>query len=261
MEGKVELRVEDFLGKGKVAHLTLDYRERINIVNTPLLLELRSAIESLHHDDDLRVMVLTGGGEKAFIGGADIREMVDLNPEFAREFITRLHNVCLAIREFPVPVIAKISGYCIGGGLEIAASCDLRVASEDSTFSMPEVRVGIPSVIEAAILPRLMGWGNARELIYTGETISAMEALSCGLVERVVAKSEIDAFVDRWVASILKCGPTAIRLQKRLFRAWENLPLDEAIGLGIKYFGEAYRTDEPKTMMEKFLKRERKPKD
>jgi len=162
MNGKVELQIEEIPDKGKIARLTLDYRERINIVNTPLLLQLRSAIESLHHDDQVRVLVLTGAGDKAFIGGADIREMVDLEPDSAREFITRLHNVCLAIREFPVPVIARICGYCIGGGLEIAASCDLRVATEDSTFSMPEVRVGIPSVIEAAILPRLMGWGNAR---------------------------------------------------------------------------------------------------
>src|SRR6185503_218248 len=113
-----------------------------------------------------RVVVLTGAGERAFIGGADINEMAELDEESARVFISQLHEACAALRNLPVPVIARISGYCLGAGLEIAASCDLRVAADHSTFGMPEVRVGIPSVIEAALLPRLIGWGMAARLIY-----------------------------------------------------------------------------------------------
>ena len=101
----------------------------------------------------LRALILTGAGDRAFIGGADINEMVELDQESARIFITHLHEACTALRNLPVPVIARISGYCLGAGLEVAASCDLRIASEHSSFGMPEVRVGIPSVIEAALLP------------------------------------------------------------------------------------------------------------
>ena len=123
----------------------------------------------------------------------------------AEAFIARLHGACAAIRSLPVPVIARISGYCLGGGLEVAASCDLRVASEDSTFGMPEVNVGIPSVIEAALLPRLVGWGKARELVYTGLSISAAEAVSCGLVERV-GQREVSAAVVEFLVLRLGVG-------------------------------------------------------
>ena len=120
---------------------------------------------------------------------------------------------------------------------------------------MPEVRVGIPSVIEAAILPRLIGWGKAAALVYTGEIISAAEAVACGLIERAVPASELDAEVDRWTGAILQNGPRAIRLQKSLLREWESLPLDQAIEQGIDVFATAYETDEPRIFMERFLMR------
>jgi enoyl-CoA hydratase/carnithine racemase len=172
-------------------------------------------------------------------------------------FITRLHEACSALRQLPVPVIARISGYCLGAGLEVAASCDLRVASEHSSFGMPEVRVGIPSVIEAALLPRLVGWGMAARLIYTGETISAQEAAKCGLIESVVPEEQLDEAVNRWVEAILEAGPRAVRLQKALLRQWETLSLDEAIERGIESFAEAYRSDEPLRLMKGFLQRKR----
>ncbi len=142
--------------------------------------------------------------------------------------------------------------------MEIAASCDLGVAADHSTFGMPEVRVGIPSVIEAALLPRLIGWGKAAELIYTGESISAAEALECGLVQRVVSREQLDQAVDRWTQAILEGGPCALRLQKSLIREWERLPLDQAIERGIDSFAAAYETDEPRRLMQRFLTRRRK---
>jgi len=139
--------------------------------------------------------------------------------------------------------------------LEIAAACDLRVAAEHSQFGMPEVRVGIPSVIEAALLPRLIGWGKTAELVFTGDSISAAEALSCGLIERLMPLAQLDQVVEQWIASILQAGPNAIRLQKELLRRWERLPLDQAIEGGIETFAEAYRTDEPRVLMERFRQR------
>ncbi|MFY9571769.1 MAG: enoyl-CoA hydratase [Blastocatellia bacterium] len=254
----IELTLDDRKGRGCVARVTVDYQARLNILNSELIRQLTEAIGSLAKNDRLRVVILTGAGDRAFIGGADINEMVSLDSSLARDFISRLHEASLALRNLPVPVIARINGYCLGAGLEIAASCDLRVAAAHSTFAMPEVRVGIPSVIEAALLPRLIGLGKAAELVYTGESISAVEALSCGLVERVVPAEHLDQAVERWVHAILEAGPRAIRLQKSLIRQWQRLPLDQAIERGIESFAAAYDTDEPRRLMERFLTR-RKP--
>jgi enoyl-CoA hydratase/carnithine racemase len=240
---------------GRVATLTLDNQARINIVNTPILHELIEALIGLASDDDLRVLVLTGAGERAFFGGADIKEMAALNEDEAERFITLLHAFCQGLREFPVPVIARIDGYALGAGLEVAASCDMRVASERASFGMPEVQVGIPSVIEAALLPRLIGWGRAAELIYTGRTMDAAEALGVGMVEAVVPPGELDAAVASRVESICAAGPQSIRAQKLLLREWEKLPLDEAIETGIRTFRASYGTGEPREFMERFLNR------
>jgi enoyl-CoA hydratase/carnithine racemase len=152
-------------------------------------------------------------------------------------------------------VIARIEGYALGAGLEIAASCDLRVAADSAKFGMPEVKVGIPSVIEAALLPRLVGWGRARRLLYTGEIIDAGTAERWGLVERVVAPSELEAAIEEWAAAILAAGPQAIRLQKALIGEWEELSLAEAIERGIEAFAGAYETREPAERMGAFLRR------
>lgn len=253
----VYVDVDDRDHLGKIARITVGYPARVNILTTPLIEKLKAAIQSFHDDERLRVMILSGAGERAFIGGVDINEMVGLDPASAETFITRLHGVCAAIRNLPVPVIARISGYCLGGGLEVAAACDLRVATEDSTFGMPELNVGIPCVIEAALLPRLVGWGKAREIIYTGRALSATEALGCGLVERVTAPEKLDRAVDEWVEAIINAGAQAIRLQKALIRQWEILPIHRAIEKGIQAFGQAYQTDEPRTFMKRFLKTKR----
>ena len=258
---QIEVKIDDNQERGLVARIVVDYQERLNILNSELIRQLTSALDSLNQKEDLRVVILTGAGNRAFIGGADVNEMAELNKTSAKDFITRLHEACARVRNVPVPVIARISGFFLGAGLEMAASCDLRIAADHSTFGMPEVRVGIPSVIEAAILPRLIGWGKAAELIYTGETISAAEAVSCGLIERSVPASELDAEVDRWTSAILQNGPRALRLQKRLLREWESLPLDQAIERGIDVFATSYETDEPRVLMKRFLTRRRQNDD
>jgi enoyl-CoA hydratase len=255
---KVDLTLNDHDKRGCVARIVVDNQARLNILNSELIRQLTAAIKSLGDTERLRVLILTGAGDQAYIGGADINEMAALDKSSARDFIARLHDACAALRQLAVPVIARINGYCLGAGLEIAASCDLRIAADHSTFGMPEVRVGIPSVIEAALLPRLTGWGKAAELIYTGESISAAEALECGLVQRVVPREQLDQAVDRWTQAILEGGPCAQRLQKSLIREWERLPLDQAIERGIASFAAAYETDEPRRLMESFLTRRRK---
>lgn len=258
MSDSEDVRVEVFdRPDGRVATVTVDYQAKLNILGRARTERLRDAFLDLAEDDELRAVVLEGAGERAFIGGADITEMVEFTPATARTFITTLHEACHSMRELPVPVIAKIDGYCLGGGLEIAASCDLRIATDRSTFGMPEVRVGLPSVIEAALLPSIVGWGRARELVYTGESWDAEEAQRAGLLERVVAPEALDGAVDGWLTSILANGPRAIRAQKRLIAQWERLSIDESIALSIDMFEATWEHEEPREAMRAFLDRPR----
>lgn len=247
------------LGEGWVAWVAIDKPDpgNLNIIGSPEMEQLAGVLDDLASAPDLRAMVLTGGGERAFIGGANIHEMAGLRPSTAREFISALHGVCERLRSISVPVIARIQGFCLGAGLEIAAACDLRVASDDATFGMPEVKVGIPSVIEAALLPRLIGIGKARELVMTGRTMDADEALRCGLVERVAPASALDAAVEAWLGDIAQCGPDALAAQKVLCRAWEEQPLSAAIDTGIDHFARAFEGEEPARMLNGFLDRKR----
>jgi enoyl-CoA hydratase/carnithine racemase len=239
---------------GRVARLTVDNARHLNALNSALMVEFVETLGRLASDEKLRAVVLSGAGEKSFIVGADIGEMAAIaDSASARAFITRLHGCCDAIRNFPVPVIARISGYCFGAGLEIAAACDLRIASDIASFGMQEVKLGIPSVIEAALLPTLVGWGRAREIMLLGEKFSAADALAWGLLERVAPAGSLDAAVETCIESLLTSQPGAVRLQKRLIRQWEDLPLGAAIAAGIDTFAAAYDSDEPALAMREFL--------
>ncbi|HEX5507114.1 MAG TPA: enoyl-CoA hydratase [Pseudolabrys sp.] len=253
---RIDLRFDTRSGD-TVAHLTIDNRARLNTLNRALMTEFIAQVEGLGAREDLRALVLAGAGEKAFIGGADIPEMAALDCNSAREFITLVHRTCDCLRRLPVPVIACIDGYALGAGLEVAVSCDLRIATSRAKFGMPEVKVGIPSVVEAALIPRLIGFGRARELLMLGEMVDAETALKWGLVERVVEPGALDREAEKIMASLLAAGPRAVRLQKELMRAWEQLPLDDAIAAGIDAYVRAFETDEPKRMLSAFASRKR----
>jgi enoyl-CoA hydratase len=236
-----------------VAVVTIDNPAKLNTLNTAVMTELIAAVERLAIDASLRAVVLRGAGERAFIGGADIAEMAALDAASARAFITLVNRCCDVFRRLPIPVIARIQGYVFGAGVEVAAACDMRVAAVGSQFGMPEVRLGVPSVVEAALLPQLIGWGRTRQLLLTGDTIDAETAHAWGLVEELVPADQLDGTVERMVASILESGPRAIRSQKALITAWEDLPLREAIQRGVDSFVDSWRTDEPRRMMQAFL--------
>jgi enoyl-CoA hydratase/carnithine racemase len=249
----VTVRLESLASGQRVAHVVIDNPRRANCLGSALMRRFQERLAGLADDVSLHALVLTGAGGRAFVGGADIDEMAGLDVEGARAFITQLHRCCEAVRRFPAPVIARIDGVVLGAGLELAAACDLRVASEASRFGMPEVHLGIPSVIEAALLPHLVGWGRARELLLLGDTFGAAQALQWGLVEKVVPAADLDAAVAGWLASLARGGTQALRTQKRLMHAWENLPRDEAITAGIDAFASSYRGGEPTRMMADFL--------
>jgi len=240
-----------------VAELTISGAKSINILGTPQIAELTRVLAALRDEPALRVLVLRGSGDKAFIGGADIHEMSTLSPATAQQFITRLRDLCDAVRAVPVPVIARMAGWCLGAGLEVAAACDLRIASSDARLGMPEVRVGIPSVIHAALLPRLIGQSAAAWLLLTGEAIDAATAHAWGLVHRVVERAQLDEAVARCGADLATLGPAVLRQQEAMLRAWETLPLDDAIAASVREFGRAFATGEPQRYMQAFKDRPR----
>jgi enoyl-CoA hydratase len=240
-----------------VVKLTICNAGSLNILGSDAIDGVRAGLEVLATERAIRVLVIAGQSEKSMIGGADIKEMAKLDQASAEKFITRLRDLCEAVRAFPAPVIARMPGWCLGGGLEFAAACDFRIAAHDAKFAMPEVRVGIPSVIHAALLPRLIGWGRARWLVMTAATIDAPTALNWGLVDVVAAEGQLDVEVEKVVEMLLECGPEALRTQKALLKQWEELPLKESVDLSIGVFGQSFLTDEPHRMMQGFIDRKR----
>jgi enoyl-CoA hydratase/carnithine racemase len=142
--------------------------------------------------------------------------------------------------------------------MEIATSCDMRVASDNAMFGMPEVKYGLPSGMEACLLPRLVGWGKAQELVFTGEMIDAQEAYHFRYIEKLVPQAELDSAVEKWVSAILKAGPQAIRIQKELNRDWERMSIADAVQQGVRAVGKAHRSGEPRRMMTAYLESRRK---
>jgi enoyl-CoA hydratase/carnithine racemase len=240
-----------------VVRLTICNAGPLNILGSEAIQAIREGLETLAPDRQIRALILAGESPKSMIGGADIKEMARLDQKSAEKFITGLRNLCEAVRMFPAPVIACLPGWCLGGGLEVAASCDFRVAAIDAKFAMPEVRVGIPSVIHAALLPRLIGFARTRWLVMTAATIDAAIALAWGLVDVVAPEGGLDEAIENLVGDLLKCGPEALRSQKILLRQWEELPLTEAINLSVGTFGRSFLTDEPKRLMQAFIDRKR----
>lgn len=243
---------------GTVARISLDNPRKLNILTREALGALVETMREVELNAGLRAVVITGAGEKAFIGGADLDTLGALDSLSAREFIGMVHAACAAVRDCPVPVIARVNGWCIGAGVELAAACDLRIAVDTAAFAMPEVRLGIPSVVEAALLPRLMGAGRARWLVMTGETIGARQALEWGLVEKVVPAEHLDSAVNAALDAVLAASDEAIRAQKRLAKLWEEAPLEASVRASVDEFARAYETPEPARRIHAFRSRRKK---
>jgi enoyl-CoA hydratase/carnithine racemase len=219
--------------EGPVARIFLNRPEKANALTSRALDELERALRELARDRSLRTVILGGRG-RTFCGGADREELSNLTAQTAGAFVTRIHEVCQAIRELPVPVLARLHGAVIGAGLEIAAACDLRVAAEGTRFAMPEVRLGIPSVVEAALLPRLMGSGRAAWLVLTGEAIDARRALEWGLIEEIGDEEML-------LKHLLAADSEAIKVQKQLLQLWDEAPLATSVTASIERFARLHK--------------------
>jgi enoyl-CoA hydratase/carnithine racemase len=252
--GTVDLAIEERAG-GRVARLTLSNPRKLNALSPGLIAALKARAEEVAADATLRAVVLTGAGARAFAAGADLHALAALDEATGRAFITALHAAINAVRRIPVPVVAMLRGPCLGGAMELAAACDIRIADETLVAGMPEVRLGIPSVIEACLLPRLIGWGKAAELILTGEPIGAGEAHRLGFVQRLAEPGRLETETGRVIDAILAAGPGAIRAQKRVLRGWETLPEAEAVALSVDEFAAMFATAEPAACIRPFLER------
>lgn len=244
------LKVSDD-GNGVVT-LTISSPATLNALNSTILGELERFVDALDPDTTL-VLVITGEG-KAFVAGADISEMAHLNEPEGFAFGQAGARVFKKIEDLPFPVIAAVNGFALGGGCELAMACDIRIASAKARFGQPEVGLGIiPGFSGTYRLPKLVGQGIAKELIYTGKMIDADEALRIGLVNRVVAPDELVGAVGALVASILKNAPIAVGFAKACINENYDLDVDESIALENRYFAKCFATDDQKEGMDAFL--------
>lgn len=226
--------------EGGIARVFLARTEKANALSSPFLAQLQESIGKLAAASEVRAVVLAGRG-RTFCAGADVAELAQLNAGNAGAFVDAIHRVCQAIRDLPVPVVAKLHGAVIGAGLEIAAACDLRIAAEGTKFSMPEVKLGIPSVVEAALLPRLMGSGRAAWLVLTGESIDARRAYEWQFLEELCPAEELDARAEALLKTLVAADAEALKAQKRLCQLWDEAPLAQSITQSITAFGRAFR--------------------
>jgi enoyl-CoA hydratase len=234
-----------------VVRCTLD-RPPLNLLEPDTIAALHDTVATLSRDQSVRAMVIGGAG-RAFTGGMDVHVLRDLDVTSAKALIGRLCAAIDAVHRAPFPVIAAVHGACLGAGFELALACDLRVAAANAMFGLPEVRVGVPSVIQAALLPPLIGPGRAAEMLLLGTSVSAPQALQWGLVNRVVEAGALDAAVDELLDSLARCAPGAVRLQKELIIRWRETDLPSAVQAGVNAFATAYASREPREGAEAFL--------
>ena len=238
---------------GAAVWCTLD-RPPLNLFEPTLIRAVRDTFAELAKDRATRVAVIVGNG-RAFTAGMDVRVLRELDTARARDLITTLHDAIAAVHRAPFPVIAAVNGPCLGAGFELALACDLRVSAASATFGLPEVRVGVPSVIQAALLAPMIGPGRAAEMLLTGAPVGAARALEWGLVNRVVPDDRLHPAVQALVEEIVAAGPEAIRLQKELIVRWRETDLTTAVRYGINAFATAYATDEPREGANAYLEK------
>ena len=234
--------------------LKISAPKSLNALNSTILKELRDFVGSL--DAATRVLIITGDGEKSFVAGADISEMANLNEQQGYEFGKLGAQVFRSIETLPIPVIAAVNGFALGGGCELAMSCDIRIASSNAKFGQPEVGLGIiPGFSGTYRLPKLIGQGYAKEMIYTGKVIRADEALRIGLINAVYEPAELMAAAIEMAQKMLACAPVAISLAKQSINENYDLDATASIELENKLFGKCFVTTDQKEGMAAFLEK------
>ncbi len=245
--------------KDGLAVLTINRPDKLNALNNEVMKEIKAAFEHIRENDEVKAVIVTGAGEKAFVAGADITEIHTLDETSGTYFAQVGHDIFTLIEKLPKPVIAAVNGFALGGGCELAMACHIRLASENARFGQPEVSLGItPGYGGTQRLPRLVGKGRALEMVMTGNMVSADQAQSIGLVNHVYAADELMAKAEEMARTIMSKGPAAVAMCIRLVNEGLDLPLDEAKAHEAKLFGEICATGDMKEGTAAFMEK-RKP--
>jgi enoyl-CoA hydratase len=242
---------EDGLG-----FITVNRPDKLNALNAQTVEELHEAFLSFQEDSDVKAVILTGSGDKAFIAGADIGELAELDAESGRAYVLRGQELTKLVENFPKPVIAAVNGFALGGGTEVALACHVRVVSENAQMGQPEVKLGlIPGYGGTQRLARLVGKGQAMELILTGKTIDAQQAFQIGLVNRVVPQGDLLSTCRQMAQEIIKNAPLAVEYAIRAINQGLDNTLDEGLVLEADLFGKACSSDDSKEGTQAFLEK------
>ncbi len=245
--------------EGEIGILTINRPKALNALNTETLQEIQLGLQEAKEQSNLKVLILTGGGEKAFVAGADIAQMKEMNSIEALNFSKMGHHTLKMIQDFHCPVIAAVNGFALGGGTEIALACDFIYASENAKFGLPEVTLGIfPGFGGTQRLPRLIGKGKAKELIFTGKMITAQEAFQIGIVNKVFPQVSLMEETKKVALQIAANGAVGIRLAKMVVDSGFNMDLTEACHLESYAFGIGFASEDQKEGMQAFIEK-RKP--
>ena len=245
--------------KDKIAIITIDREKALNALNSQVLDELNEAFDSVDLNT-VRCLVLTGAGEKSFVAGADIGEMSTLTKAQGEAFGKKGNDLFRKIETFPIPVIAAVNGFALGGGCEISMSCDIRICSDNAMFGQPEVGLGItPGFGGTQRLARLVSPGMAKQMIYTARNIKADEALRIGLVNAVYPLEELLPAAEKMAAGIAAQAPIAVRNCKKAINDGLEAPMDDAIVIEEKLFGDCFETEDQRAGMGNFLKKKDDP--
>ena len=241
-----------------ISIITINRPKALNSLNSQVLEELDKVLESID-TDKIRALILTGEGEKSFVAGADIAEMSTLTIAQGAAFSKKGNDVFRKLETFPIPVIAAINGFALGGGCEIAMSCDIRICSENAIFGQPEVGLGItPGFGGTQRLARLVGMGMAKQMIFTGQNIKAEEAFRIGLVNAIYPQQELLNEAKKLATIIAKNGANAVKNSKKAINEGYQMEIDKAIQIEEHLFGECFQTEEQVERMKKFLEKNKK---
>ena len=246
--------------KGAVGIVTISREKALNALNSTVLEELDKTLDAVNLDE-VRCLILTGAGEKSFVAGAGIGEMSTLTKAEGEAFGKKGNDVFRKLETFPIPVIAAINGFALGGGCEISMSCDIRICSENAVFGQPEVGLGItPGFGGTQRLPRIIGVGKAKEMIYGGRNIKADEAYRIGLVNNVYPLEELMPAAKKLASTIAANAPIAVRACKKAINEGLDVDMDAAIVVEEKLFGSCFETEDQKAGMGNFLEKDKEKK-